>query len=41
MPPPTSKPSFDAQYQLLREHLTLKGLKSKTIDAIKKITLSD
>ena len=30
---PISKPSFDAQYQLLRQHLTLKGLQPKTIDA--------
>ena len=33
MPAPTPKPSFDAQYQLLLQHLTLKGLQPKTIDA--------
>ena len=33
MPAPTSKPSFDAHYQLLLQHLTLKGLQPKTIDA--------
>jgi integrase/recombinase XerD len=33
MPAATPKRSFDAQYQLLRQHLTLKGLQSKTIDA--------
>jgi hypothetical protein len=33
MPAATPKPSFDAQYQLLRQHLALKGLQPKTIDA--------
>ena len=33
MPAPTPKPSFDAHYQLLLQHLTLKGLQPKTIDA--------
>jgi hypothetical protein len=33
MPTPTSKPSFDAQYQLLLQHLELKGSQPKTIDA--------
>jgi integrase/recombinase XerD len=33
MPAATPKPSFDAQYQLLLQHLTLKGLQPKTIDA--------
>jgi len=28
-----SKTSFDAQYQRLLQHLTLKGLQPKTIDA--------
>jgi len=28
-----SKAVFDAQYQLLLQHLTLKGLQPKTIDA--------
>jgi len=28
-----SKTSFDAQYQRLLQHLTLKGLQRKTIDA--------
>jgi len=28
-----SKTSFDAQYQWLLQHLTLKGLQPKTIDA--------
>lgn len=29
----SSKTSFDAQYQRLLQHLTLKGLQPKTIDA--------
>jgi site-specific recombinase XerD len=33
MPAPTPKPSFDAQYQRLLQHLALKGLRPKTIDA--------
>jgi integrase/recombinase XerD len=33
MPAATPKPSFDAQYQLLLQHLKLKGLQPKTIDA--------
>jgi integrase/recombinase XerD len=33
MPTATPKPSFDAQYPLLLQHLTLKGLQPKTIDA--------
>jgi integrase/recombinase XerD len=33
MPAPTPKPSFDAQYKLLLQHLALKGLQPKTIDA--------
>jgi integrase/recombinase XerD len=33
MPTATPKLSFDAQYPLLLQHLTLKGLQPKTIDA--------